>query len=118
MLDPRPIIRYDLPVMKTGIHPQLMETTVHCNGCDTTFTTHSTVDKIDVEICSNCHPFYTGKQKLIDTANRVAKFNARQAAKTKLDEQKSAATNSKDKKIAETQAELQEETVEADKAEA
>jgi large subunit ribosomal protein L31 len=65
--------------MKTGIHPELFETTVHCNGCNTTFTTHTTVKEISVEICSNCHPFYTGKQKLIDTAGRVDKFKARQA---------------------------------------
>jgi large subunit ribosomal protein L31 len=76
--------------MKAGIHPQVFETTVHCNGCNTTFTTHSTVKEITVEICSNCHPFYTGKQKLVDTANRVAKFNARQAEATKRAEKRAA----------------------------
>jgi large subunit ribosomal protein L31 len=64
-----------------------MVTKVHCNSCDTKFETHSTVPEITVEICSNCHPFYTGKQKLIDTAGRVDKFKARQeqAAKLKAD---------------------------------
>lgn len=69
--------------MKTGLHPDWVETTVKCNGCGTTFTSHSTVSEITVEICSNCHPFYTGKQKLLDTAGRVDKFKARQAAAQK-----------------------------------
>ena len=77
--------------MKTAIHPEIFETTVHCNGCNTTFTTHSTVKEINVEICSNCHPFYTGKQKLIDTAGRVDKFKARQAKATKHAEDRAAA---------------------------
>lgn len=66
--------------MKSGIHPKAFETTVQCNGCNTTFTALSTVESITVEICSNCHPFYTGKQKLVDTAGRVDRFKARQAA--------------------------------------
>ncbi len=70
--------------MKTGIHPNYIDTKVHCNGCNTTFQTHSTVPEITVEICSNCHPFYTGKQKLIDTAGRVDKFNARRSQAEKL----------------------------------
>lgn len=90
-----------------------METTVHCNGCNTTFTTHSTVKEINVEICSNCHPFYTGKQKLVDTAGRVDRFKARQAAATKAAESKAASLNKKDKELAKIQAELQEDTVEA-----
>lgn len=70
--------------MKASIHPEYMATKVTCNGCKTTFETHSTVPEITVEICSNCHPFYTGKQKLVDTAGRVDKFKARQAAAAKL----------------------------------
>lgn len=66
--------------MKKDIHPEWKETTVTCNSCGTTFKSHSTVDEITVEICSHCHPFYTGKQKLVDTAGRVDKFLARQAA--------------------------------------
>ena len=100
--------------MKTGIHPEIFETTVHCNGCDTTFTTHSTVPEITVEICSNCHPFYTGKNKLIDTAGRVDKFKARQAQANKLAEVRAAAQNKKDAEMAKIQAELQTETVAED----
>jgi large subunit ribosomal protein L31 len=99
--------------MKASLHPQLYETTVHCNGCNTTFTTHSTVKDITVEICSNCHPFYTGKQKLLDTAGRVDRFKARQAAATKAAETTAARQNQKDKDLAKIQEELQSETVEA-----
>ncbi len=60
--------------MKTGIHPDYVETTVHC-GCGNTFTTRSTAAKINVDICSNCHPFFTGKQKFVDTAGRVERFS-------------------------------------------
>jgi large subunit ribosomal protein L31 len=70
--------------MKSGIHPKYISTQVKCNGCGTSFETHSTVAEITVDICSNCHPFYTGKQKLIDTAGRVDKFRARQQAASKL----------------------------------
>jgi large subunit ribosomal protein L31 len=100
--------------MKTGIHPEVHETTVHCNGCNTTFTTTTTVKAITVEICSNCHPFYTGKQKLVDTAGRVDRFKARQAAATKAAESKAASRNKKDAETAKLQAELQAETVEAE----
>lgn len=62
--------------MKANIHPDWVETKVTCLGCNTTFTSHSTVPEITVEICSNCHPFYTGKQKLVDTAGRVDRFEA------------------------------------------
>jgi len=56
-----------------GIHPKYKEVTVTC-ACGTTFKTRSTRDKINVEICSSCHPYFTGKQKLIDTAGRVERF--------------------------------------------
>ena len=59
--------------MKKGIHPNYQECKVTC-ACGSTFTTRSTVPKIEVEICSQCHPFYTGKQKYIDTAGRIEKF--------------------------------------------
>jgi large subunit ribosomal protein L31 len=92
--------------MKASIHPELMKTKVHCNGCNTDFETESTVESITVDICSNCHPFYTGKQKLVDTAGRVEKFKARtEAAKKKqADGAKRAATKA-DKEGAEAQAE-------------
>lgn len=67
--------------MKTAIHPQYSEIQVTCS-CGNTFTTRSTVQKpLHVEVCSACHPFYTGKQKIVDTAGRVEKFRQRYAAK-------------------------------------
>jgi large subunit ribosomal protein L31 len=99
--------------MKTAIHPEVFETTVHCNSCNTTFTTHSTVREINVEICSNCHPFYTGKQKLIDTAGRVDKFKARQAEATKRAATRAKAQNSKDADLVKIQDELETDTVDA-----
>ena len=64
--------------MKEGIHPNYHTVTVIC-ACGNTFETGSTVpgDEIRVEICSKCHPYFTGKQKLVDTSGRVDKFNKR-----------------------------------------
>ncbi len=63
--------------MKSEIHPQYTETKVVC-ACGNHFETKSTMGRdIHVEICSECHPFYTGKQKIIDTAGRVSKFQSR-----------------------------------------
>lgn len=63
--------------MKPGIHPEYHEITVTC-ACGETFKTRSTKkDDLHVEICSACHPFFTGKQKLVDTAGRVDRFNRR-----------------------------------------
>ncbi|NIM91400.1 MAG: 50S ribosomal protein L31 [Candidatus Aminicenantes bacterium] len=59
--------------MKKGIHPDYVESTVIC-ACGNTFTTRATKKEIRVEICSQCHPFYTGKQKFVDSAGRVEKF--------------------------------------------
>jgi large subunit ribosomal protein L31 len=59
--------------MKKGIHPEYKEAQVTC-GCGNSFKTRSTKDRIAVEICSNCHPFYTGKQKFVDTAGMIEKF--------------------------------------------
>ncbi len=59
--------------MKADIHPKYVNTVVTC-GCGNTFETRSTQPEIKVEICSNCHPFYTGQQKFVDTAGRVEKF--------------------------------------------
>ena len=64
--------------MKQGIHPDYVTATVHCS-CGNTFTTRSTKQELRVEICSNCHPFYTGKQKLVDTGGRVERFQRRYA---------------------------------------
>jgi large subunit ribosomal protein L31 len=62
--------------MKKGIHPEYVECTVTCS-CGNTFKTRSTKKEIRVEICSNCHPFYTGKQKLVDSGGRVERFKKR-----------------------------------------
>ncbi len=64
--------------MKSGIHPSYVETTVVC-GCGNSFQTRSTKDSghIVVEVCSQCHPFYTGKQKILDSGGRVARFEKR-----------------------------------------
>lgn len=59
--------------MKKGIHPEYNETKVTC-ACGNTFQTRSTLPEIRVEICSACHPFFTGKQKIVDTEGRVEKF--------------------------------------------
>lgn len=59
--------------MKKDIHPKYVETQVTC-ACGNSFQTRSTVPAIRVDICSNCHPFYTGKQKFVDTAGRVERF--------------------------------------------
>lgn len=64
--------------MKQGIHPEYVMATVHCS-CGNTFQTRSTRSELRVEICSNCHPFYTGKQKLVDTGGRVERFQRRYA---------------------------------------
>jgi large subunit ribosomal protein L31 len=69
--------------VKTGIHPEYKKVTVTC-GCGNTFETRSTTGDINVEICSACHPFYTGKQKLVDTAGRVDKFRMRMEAAAKM----------------------------------
>ena len=60
--------------MKIGIHPEMKEATVTC-ACGETFKTKSTKEKIQVEVCSKCHPFYTGKQTRTSKAGRVDKFN-------------------------------------------
>jgi large subunit ribosomal protein L31 len=59
--------------MKQGIHPEYKEALVTC-ACGNSWTTRSTLDSIHVEICSHCHPFFTGRQKLVDTAGRVERF--------------------------------------------
>ena len=62
--------------MKTGIHPDYVECQVHCS-CGNEFVTRSTKEDLHVEICSACHPFYTGKQKLMDSGGRVERFQRR-----------------------------------------
>lgn len=62
--------------MKTGIHPKYTETTITC-ACGNVIETRSTKENIRVEICSQCHPFFTGRQKLVDTGGRVDRFKKR-----------------------------------------
>ena len=64
--------------MKPKIHPRYQNCSVHC-ACGNTFQLHSTQTELRLEICSECHPFFTGKQKLVDTAGRVERFKRRYA---------------------------------------
>ncbi|MBS1812120.1 MAG: 50S ribosomal protein L31 [Acidobacteria bacterium] len=66
--------------MKEGIHPVYNEVQVHC-ACGASWTTRSTKKELSVEICSSCHPFFTGKQKLVDTAGRVERFQRKYGKK-------------------------------------
>lgn len=62
--------------MKPGIHPEYVDTTVTCS-CGNTFQTRSTKPAIRVDVCSNCHPFYTGTQRIVDAAGQVERFRKR-----------------------------------------
>ena len=62
--------------MKTDIHPQYKMVQAHCS-CGSTFETRSTGDNINVELCNQCHPFFTGKQRLVDSGGRVERFQRR-----------------------------------------
>lgn len=112
--------------MKKDIHPSYQKAKVHC-ACGNSFEVNSTVPEIKVEICSQCHPFFTGKQKLIDTTGRVDKFKARVEAAKKADSKiKAKESKSKEKKeiprpersrgaqddVQEIEEELEEKTVE------
>lgn len=80
--------------MKDGIHPEYKEVTFTC-ACGASHKTRSTTDKTSVAICSSCHPFFTGKQKFVDTAGRVEKFMKKYAA---AEQQKEAAAKAPAKK--------------------
>ena len=68
--------------MKTDVHPQYVEANVTCS-CGNKFTTRSTKPQLHVELCNACHPFYTGKQKLVDTGGRVERFERRYGRRSK-----------------------------------
>ena len=68
--------------MKTGIHPDYIDATVRCS-CGNTFTTRSTQSDLHVELCNECHPFFTGKQKTVDTAGRIDRFERRYGRRKK-----------------------------------
>ena len=80
-------------ILKKDIHPNYIEATVKC-GCGNTFKTRSTKPDIHVEICSACHPFYTGKQKFVDTAGRIEKFQKKYAGKYGFTEKNNKSANS------------------------
>ena len=67
--------------MKPGIHPEYKKAVVTC-VCGNTFETRSTIGNLHLEICSNCHPFFTGRQKLVDSAGRVERYNKKYAKKS------------------------------------
>lgn len=71
--------------MKKGIHPKYVRTRIVCL-CGNVIETRSTVPEIRVEICSNCHPYFTGKQKLVDTAGRVERFRRKYGLKEEAEE--------------------------------
>lgn len=66
--------------MKTGIHPEYKEATISC-ACGSVVTTYSTRGSYTIDVCSACHPFFTGRQKLMDTAGRVERFRKKYAKK-------------------------------------
>ncbi|MBA2252600.1 MAG: 50S ribosomal protein L31 [Nitrospirales bacterium] len=66
--------------MKTAIHPDYRVAIVHC-ACGSTFKTRTTVGNVNVDICSSCHPFFTGTQKIVDTEGRVERFKKKYAKK-------------------------------------
>jgi large subunit ribosomal protein L31 len=82
--------------MKPGIHPDYVEVTVHC-ACGAEWKTRSTKKDLHLEICNNCHPFFTGRQKLIDTEGRVDRFTKKFGAQT-VEARKAAAKEAKARK--------------------
>jgi large subunit ribosomal protein L31 len=76
--------------MRSGIHPDYVETKVTCS-CGNTFTTRSTKEQMHVELCNQCHPFYTGKQKLVDTGGRVERFQRKYAKHTRARQEEAQA---------------------------
>ena len=77
--------------MKQDIHPELKETRVVCS-CGNTFTTRTIKSELHVELCNNCHPFYTGKQKLVDTGGRVERFQKKYAQRRRSPQPAEAGT--------------------------
>jgi len=87
--------------MKTGIHPEYMPTKITC-ACGRVTETYATVEELHVEICSHCHPFFTGRQKLVDTAGRVERFRRKYSAdESKPSDKPSSATPAKKEVAAE-----------------
>jgi len=89
--------------MKKDIHPKYYPAAVASCACGSSFVTGSTLPELKVEICSACHPFYTGKQKLLDSARRVEKFQAKVDAKAK---NKTVHKNKRAKRLTKTKAKI------------
>jgi large subunit ribosomal protein L31 len=85
--------------VKEGIHPAYHEVEVRC-ACGTTWKTHSTKPELHLEICSNCHPFFTGRQKLVDTEGRVERFTRKYGAQTVAAQKAKTAAGKKNAKDA------------------
>lgn len=81
--------------MRKGIHPEYYKATVHC-ACGNEFETGSTQKEIRVEICSKCHPFFTGKQKLVDSAGKIERFRRKYEEFAKRQASKDSGGNKKD----------------------
>jgi large subunit ribosomal protein L31 len=81
--------------VKTGIHPKYYDVDARC-ACGNTWKTRSTKQELHLEICSNCHPFFTGRQKLIDTEGRVERFTKKFGAQTSESRKKAAAKTKKE----------------------
>jgi large subunit ribosomal protein L31 len=88
--------------VKEGIHPKYEEVEVRC-ACGNTFKTRSTKSELHLEICSACHPFFTGRQKLVDTEGRVERFSRKYGAQTS-EQRKNAAKAAKEAKAAKQKA--------------
>ncbi len=84
--------------MKPGIHPEYHDVTARC-ACGATWPTRSTIKDVHLDVCSQCHPFFTGRQKLLDTEGRVTRFNKKFGAQT-VDALKAATKAKKDAKDA------------------
>lgn len=96
---PRPRIRQQREtIVKAGIHPEYHEVEVRC-ACGATWKTRSTKPELHLEICNNCHPFFTGRQKLVDTEGRVERFTKRFGTQTS-ESRKAAAKAKKEKQAA------------------
>jgi large subunit ribosomal protein L31 len=85
--------------MKDKIHPKQFEVDARC-ACGAAWKTHSTKQELHLEICNNCHPFYTGRQKIVDAEGRVERFTKKFGAQTVESRKKAAKENAKDKKPA------------------
>ncbi len=82
--------------MKKDIHPKIKKTKIEC-ACGKVFEVESTKEKLEVEICSNCHPFYTGKEKIVDKMGRVEKFKKKMEKAQKKEDEKKKRKKKEDK---------------------